>query len=382
MDPLDATHPAAAPLATATRIVRVEAIPVRLSYRRPGRFASGEITVADNVLVRIHSDSGHVGIAEAQPRPYTYGGTQESMVASIERDLAPRLHGIDPMRRELLASRADVPGADRVARGALDIAIWDLCGKELGVPVHRLLGGFADAVPVAHMVSFDTPEEMAADAVEAFERFGVLAFKVKVGRDPELDVAAVRAVREALPDAGLYVDANRGWSVEQALAATPGLLELGVIAIEEPIDVTDTEGRRRLAEAWPVPLVGDESCTSLPTVRAALHEGAVSQVCVKAARTGFSESRRIVGLCDGVGVPVVVGSQYEGAIGAFASIALAASSAATAGRPAEVTNFADLHDDLVVAPPDITGGHAVLPATPGLGALVDDERLTHHRIDR
>jgi L-alanine-DL-glutamate epimerase-like enolase superfamily enzyme len=232
------------------------------------------------------------------------------------------------------------------------------------------------------MVSFDTPDEMAADAVEAFERFGVLAFKVKVGRDPALDVAATAAIRAALPDAELYVDANRGWSVQQALDATPGLLDLGVIAIEEPIDVADAEGRRRLAQAWPVPLVGDESCTSIETVRAALDEGAVSQVCVKAARTGFSESRRIVGLCDGVGTPVVVGSQYEGAIGAFASLALAASSAATAGRPAEVTNFADLAEDLVLAPPRIAGGLAELPTVPGLGVEIDPERLTHHRIDR
>lgn len=382
MDPLDATPAAAAPTATATRIARVEAIPFRLDYRRPGRFASGEILVADNVLIRVHSDSGLVGVAEAQPRPYTYGGTQESMVASVVDDLAPRLVGVDPMRRELLADLVDVPGADRVARGALDIAIWDLCGKELGVPCHRLLGGFADRVPVAHMVSFDTPEEMAADAVEAFERFGVLAFKVKVGREPALDVAATAAIRAALPDADLYVDANRGWSVEQALEATPGLLELGVVAIEEPIDVADHDGRRRLAAHWPVPLVGDESCTSLETVRAALDEGAVSQVCVKAARTGFSESRRIVGLCDGVGTPVVVGSQYEGAIGAFASMALAASSAATAVRPAEVTNFGDLQDDLVVAAPRIERGLAELSPDPGLGVQVDEDRLTHHRIDR
>jgi L-alanine-DL-glutamate epimerase-like enolase superfamily enzyme len=382
MDPSDTTQIAPSPVAIATTIVRVEAIPFRLRYRRPAAFASGGITIADNVLVRVHSDSGQVGIAEAQPRPYTYGGTQESMVASITRDLAPRLLGIDPMRREWLAARTDIAGADRVARGALDIAIWDLCGKELGVPCHSLLGGFAETVPVAHMVSFDTPQEMAQDALEAFERFGVTAFKIKVGRDPSLDVAATAAVRAALPQAELYVDANRGWTLEQALQAMPALLDLGVVAVEEPIDLADAEGRRRLAAAWPIPLAGDESCTSLDAVRAALDDGAVSQVCVKAARTGFSESRAIVELCSGLGVPVVVGSQYEGAIGAFASIALAASSAATSALPAEVTNFADLAEDLVVAAPRIVGGFAELPSAAGLGAQLDDERLTHHRIDR
>ena len=142
-----------------------------------------------------------------------------------------------------------------------------------------------------------------------------------------------RAVRDALPDAELYVDANRGWTVEQALAAIPRLVDLGVRAIEEPIDVRDTEGRLRVAAASPVPLAGDESCTSLEAVAAARDEGAIGQVSVKAARTGFTESRRIAAFCTGSELAVVVGSQYEGALGAFASVALATALAATVRAP-------------------------------------------------
>ena len=363
-------------------ITRVEAIPFRLPYARPGRFASGRIDVADNVLVRLHTDAGVIGQAEAQPRPYTYGGTQESIVASIRDELGPRLIGAGALRTELLAARAARPHTDRVARAALDVAAWDLAGLLLGVPSHRLLGGYCDEVAVAHMVSFDTPAAMAADAVEAHGRFGVETFKVKVGRQPELDVAAVRAIREALPAASLYVDANRGWTEAQARAALPGLLELGVRAVEEPIAADDADGRRRLAADWPVPIIGDESCISLAHVAAALDEGAVATVSVKAARTGFTESRRILGLCEGARVPVLVGSQYEGAVGAFASLSLAAAFPATAAQPAELTNFADLEADLVAAPPHIRGGRAVVPATPGLGFAVDDERLDFHRVDR
>ena len=150
----------------------------------------------------------------------------------------------------------------------------------------------------------------------------------KVGRDPALDVAAVRAVREALPDASLYVDANRGWRYEDAVRAGDQLAEFGVRAIEEPISVDDRAGRLRLAERWAVPLAGDESCISLAHVDRALEEGAVGVVSVKTARTGFTESRRILGLCLARNVPVVVGSQYEGAIGVMATIAFAAAFAA------------------------------------------------------
>ena len=372
---------AAAAEALGAAIVAVEAIPVRLPMRRPGVFASGRIDVAENVLVRVRSESGLCGQAEAQARPYTYGGGQASIVAAVRDELGPRLIGSSALRTESLYELASVPGADRVARGALDVAVWDLAGLLLGQPTQRLLGGYATEVPVAHMVSLADPGVMAEEALEAHDRFGVTTFKVKVGREPELDVAAVAAVRDALPDAELYVDANRGWTVEQALVALPRLVELGVRAIEEPIDVHDTEGRLRIAAASPVPLAGDESCTSLEAVAAVRDEGAIGQVSVKAARTGFTESRRIAAFCTGSDLAVVVGSQYEGALGASASVALATALAATSARPAEVTNFADLESDLVAEGPRIAGGFASASRAPGLGVVVDEDAVRHHRVE-
>ena len=192
----------------------------------------------------------------------------------------------------------------------------------------------------------------------------------------------MRAIREALPDADLYVDANRGWSYDDAVRAGDALVELGVRAIEEPISIEDRAGRLRLAERWAVPLGGDESCISLAHVDRALEEGAVRVVSVKTARTGFTESRRILDLCLARNVPVVVGSQYEGAIGATATIAFAAAFAATAGQPAEITNFLDLgrrsRRRRAGDPRRPRDG----PAAPGLGVEVDEERLQRYRVDR
>ena len=368
--------------AGTVRIAAVEAIPFALPYRRAPKFASGSVDSADNVLVRVHTDAGLVGQAEAQPRPYTYGETQISIVNTVRGRLNDGLIGVDPLRTELVAERCGRVAGNQVARGAVDLAVWDLVGQILGCPCHRLLGGFADDVAAAHMVSLDEPAAMANEAVAMKERFGVKTFKVKVGRDPAVDVAAVRAVRDALPDADLYVDANRGWSYDDAARAGDELADLGVRAIEEPISIEDRAGRLRLAERWVVPLVGDESCISLAHVDRALEEGAVRMVSVKTARTGFTESRRILDLCLARKVPVVVGSQYEGAIGAIATIAFAAAFAVTAGQPAEITNFLDLADDLLVAPPEIRNGHAAAPAAPGLGVEIDEDRLARYRLDR
>jgi L-Ala-D/L-Glu epimerase len=364
------------------RITALEAIPFAVPYRRAPEFASGRVSRADNVLVRVHTDAGLVGEAEAQPRPYTYGETQASIVEAVGGPLDEALADIDPLRLELVAERCGRIAGNYVARGAVDLAVWDLVGQILGCPCHTLLGGFADDVAAAHMVSFAAPAAMADEALEVHDRLGVGTFKVKVGRNPELDVAAVRAIRDALPDADLYVDANRGWSYADAVRAGDALAELGVRAIEEPISVEDRAGRLRLADRWSVPLGGDESCISLAHVDRALDEGAVRVVSVKTARTGFTESRRILDLCLARNVPVVIGSQYEGAIGATATIAFAAAFAATAGQPAEITNFLDLDDDLVVTAPEIRGGRAAVPAAPGLGFEVDDERLQRYRLDR
>ena len=364
-----------------TRIVEVAAIPYALPYRRPARFASGAVERADNVLVRIHTDAGLVGHAEAQPRPYTYGETQASIVAAVRGWFAPRLLGMRPGAiEEARAAFAGLAG-NHCARGAVDVALWDLLGQLAGIPCSTLLGGYADRVAVAHMISFDTPDAMADDAAAVHAEHGVRAFKVKVGRDPELDIAAVAAIRDALPDAALYADANRGWTLAQAIEAGDALVALGVGAIEEPIAIEDLRGRALLAERWDVPLAGDESCLSLTDVRRAIAEGAVGQVSVKTARTGFSESRDVLGLCRAERMPVVVGSQYEGALGALASIAFGAAFAETASRPVEATNFHDLATDLLAELPRTVDGHVAVPSAPGLGYVIDDDALAAARLE-
>jgi L-alanine-DL-glutamate epimerase-like enolase superfamily enzyme len=363
------------------RITQVEAIPYSLPVARVARFASGSITRADLVLVRVCTDEGLVGRAEAQPRPYTYGETQASIVAAIRDWLSPALEGLDPLRIELAHERCAALEGNVVARGAVDLALWDLAGQILGRPCRELLGGYADDVAAAHMVSYGEPAAMAAEALEYRERFGIRTFKVKVGREVAVDVAACAAIRDAVPEAELYVDANRGWSVEQALRAGDELGELGILAIEEPIAIDDAAGRRRLAERWAVPLVGDESCISLAHTDRALNEGAVRMVSVKAARTGFTESRRIVALCEARNVGVIAGSQYEGAVGALATAALAPALAATARRAAEVMNYTDLADDVLAEPIEIRDGRIVPPDAPGLGIEIDEDKLAHYRVD-
>jgi L-Ala-D/L-Glu epimerase len=363
------------------RITHVEAIPYSLPYKRAARFASGTVERADDVLVRVHTDDGLVGQAEAQPRPYTYGETQASIVSTVLDWFSPALAGVDPLASELVAERISGRSGSNVARGAVELAVWDLAGKTLGVACHMLLGGFSREVSVAYMIGFDTPAVMADDAVAVNERHGINAFKLKVGRDPAIDIAACAAIRDALPTSELYVDANRGWRYQDALIAGDALIELGVSGIEEPLSLDDRVGRRRLAHRWSVPVIGDESCITLPDVVRELAGGTVGMVSIKTARTGFTMSRRILAHCVSSSVPVVLGSQYEGGAGTLATLAFAAAFSATAGRPAEVGNVLDLADDLLTEPLSIHQGRMEARDVPGVGIEIDEDKLAHYRVD-
>ena len=284
------------------KIDKVEAIPLAIPYRRPFGFASGRVTAADHVLVRITTDDGLVGHGEAPPRPYTYGETASSIVAAVRDLFGPVLVGADPFARERIRADLDRTVANNAAKGAVDVALWDLVGQACGQPVHVLLGHAADDVRAAHMIGLGTPAEMVADAVEVRDDHGVDAFKIKVGRELDVDMAAVRALRTELGDGvELYADANRGWDADTAIVASRRLADHGVSMLEEPNPAADVLGRRRIVAASPIPVVGDESTITLGGVARSLLDGDSEAISVKVARTGFTDSAKIVGLCEGLG---------------------------------------------------------------------------------
>jgi L-alanine-DL-glutamate epimerase-like enolase superfamily enzyme len=104
------------------KITKVEAIPFSIPYRKPLRFASGEVTEAEHVLIRVHTDDGLVGTAEAPPRPYTYGETQASILAIVRTVFAPQVVGLSPLEREQIRARLDRTVGNPTAKAAIDMA--------------------------------------------------------------------------------------------------------------------------------------------------------------------------------------------------------------------------------------------------------------------
>ncbi|MBF6382622.1 mandelate racemase/muconate lactonizing enzyme family protein [Nocardia farcinica] len=366
------------------KITSVEAIPFAIPYRKPLRFASGEVHTAEHVLVRVHTDDGVVGVAEAPPRPFTYGETQDSIVAVIRKLFAPQVVGLTLLQRETVAARLARTVGNPAAKAALDMAIWDALGRTLDVQVTELLGGYTDRLRVSHMLGFDDPAAMVAEAQRMRERHGITTFKVKVGRRPiGLDLAVVRALREGLgEEVELYVDGNRGWTASESARAMREMADLGLLFAEELCPADDVLGRRWLVSQLDVPFIADESVPTPADVTREVLAGSATAISIKIARTGFTGSQRVHHLAEGLGLEVVMGNQIDGQIGSLCTVAFGAAFPLTSRRAAELSNFLDMSDDLLTEPLDIRGGELTVRPGAGHGAEIDPDKLARYRQDR
>lgn len=368
---------------SSERIVAIRAIPYAIPYAKPLRFASGSILVADNVLIEVVTESGIVGIAEAPPRPYTYGETQESIVAVIDRIFTPQLIGLSIFDREKARARVERTVGNPTAKAAIDMAMWDAAGKLLDLPVHSMLGGYTDRLRVSHMLGFDDPAKVADEAQQLRDTLGITSFKIKVGRSPiNDDVAVCRAVRAAMgEDAEIYLDGNRGWTAQESADALRRLQDVGLSRVEELNPADDVLSRRWLVERAQVPFVADESAPTPADVTREVLAGAANAISIKTARTGFSDSLRVSHLAEGLGIQAVIGNQIDAHVGTMCSLVFGASQASTSRYAAELSNYLDMSDDLLAEPLVIANGEMVVPDRIGIGVAIDPLKLARYRTD-
>lgn len=365
------------------KITHMEAIPYSIPYRKPLCFASGQITTAEHVLVRVHTDDGIVGTAEAPPRPFTYGETQASIRAVIDGIFAPLIIGLSPLEREGIHQRLNRTVGNPTAKAAIDMAVWDVIGQSLGVSVTELLGGFSDRMRVAHMIGFAPAEEMVAEAGRIRDAYGITAFKVKVGRQPiQMDIDVCRALRTAMgDDVELYIDGNRGWTPADSARALRAMDDLDLLFAEELCPADDVLGRRWLVQRSQIPIFADESAARPGEVTRELLGGSANGISLKTARTGFTYSQRVLAQCQGLGADVVLGNQIDGQLGSLCSVAFGAAFELTTRRAGELSNFLDMSDDLLAEPLQIEDGTLRVREGPGLGIEIDEDKLARYRQD-
>ena len=221
---------------------------------------------ASGLLVEIHTDEGLVGVGEAP------GPTLPTIQTIIDAELTQFLVGQDPLRVEWLVHRMEEFTRNWSRMGAyaiagIEMALLDLKGKALGVPVAELLGGFCrDRVPVVGYLFIDSPEANAQKA-GAFVDAGYTELKLKVGRDFEQDHDTLAAIRDRVgPEVKIRIDANMIWSVPAAIRWIRGLEVFDLQYVEQPVPDFDVQGLAQVRRSVAVPIAADEACTDLRSV--------------------------------------------------------------------------------------------------------------------
>ena len=239
---------------------------VELPLEVPFTIARGTTTTAENVVVELEHD-GEVGYGAAAPAAH-YGETAATVEALLPELLEVVESVGDPRaRREVHERMRSVARGNPAARAAVDLALWDLAGKLLGQPVHRLLGLSADAeTPVTSyslgIAETATMRRRAREAVGA----GYPVLKLKLGTDRDRRI--LEAVRAVAPDVRIRVDANEAWTPKEAVRKCETLAEYGVEFVEQPVPAENPEGLRYVHERSPLPIAADESCLTAADVPA------------------------------------------------------------------------------------------------------------------
>lgn len=331
--------------------------PLTLELRHAFGIAGSTRNSTPAMLVELEHD-GIVGCGEAAMPPYL-GETQRTAAEFFERARPLLAATSDPRERERILPAIDAlaPG-NAAAKAALDIALHDWAGRQLGAPLHRIWGLDPQRAPVTSFtIGIDTPEIVQAKTREAAP-YRVL--KVKLGRSADEDRAIVRAIR-AVTDKPLSIDANQGWrSRDAALAMIEWLHPQGVLFVEQPMPKEQLDDTAWLRERSPLPLIADENVQRLADVRRCA--GAFHGINIKLMKcTGLREAQAMIVLARALELKVMLGCMTE------TSCAISA-----AAQLSPLVDWADLDGAVLIRNDPFDGaaivdGRIVLPDRPGIG---------------
>ena len=364
------------------KIQQIEAIPLRIPFTVGGRSDAGawggkDLKTVDSLLLKVSTDAGLVGWGES------FGFAAVPLVkAAIDTAIAPQCIGRDPALIETLMQELQRnlhvfgrSGAILYGLSALDIALWDIAGKAVGLPVHRLLGGSAATqLPCyASLIRYTDPELVAENAARAL---GLGYRRLKLH---EIDPACVRAAREAAgDDIEITLDVNCPWSVREALDMARHLRPFGLSWLEEPVWPPENyEGLARLRRESGIPIAAGENASTLTDFAHLLQAQAVDFVQPSPAKMGgISELRKVFALASAHNTTVMVHAFYDGPgllAGVHASAALGGPQALVEWRFFDLE--AQLYGDAVLP----KNGFMRLPQGPGLGVEPSAEVIRDYR---
>ncbi|QDT33684.1 mandelate racemase/muconate lactonizing enzyme family protein [Thalassoglobus polymorphus] len=368
------------------KITAIKTFPVRIPLKPEFRMVSalGKHDVSLYPIIRIETDSDVDGVGEATVIPRWSGETVWSAQAIIDEVFAPLLIGRDPY---------DIEGIDLVmdqaaqgnwfAKSAIEMACWDIQGKDQGKPVYSLLGGPVRSPKIRcrfSMGAYD-PERARRRAKELID-LGFTTIKVKVGTVLEEDIERVRIVRETIgPDYDIVIDANCGFDVATAIEAANALKDCNVALFEQPTPRDDYHGLAEVRNSIAAEVMADDICFDASHAMQCIRHQACDVISVYPGKNGgLRKSLEIVKLAAEHGVACSIGSNLELDIAsaAMCHLVLAHENMNVEKYPGDIMGPIYHSARIVKEPLEIEGPFITLSDRPGLGVDVDWGTVEEH----
>ena len=309
---------------TAPVITQVEFWPVDIPITDPFVVATGSRVVAENVFVRVTLTDGTQGYGEAAPFPEVGGEDRASCLATLKR-LAPALIGHAPKEYRTLAKQmAESAPYQPAARCGLESAVVDAHCRDANIPMWQFWGGAnlrpreTDiTIPIA---SLDKTLELA----RGWHERGFRLFKMKVGKNVELDIRRLEAVHRALPGISFIGDGNQGFTTDECLAFVNGVRAFGgtLVLLEQPVVREDLAGMAAIRRDTGIPVAADESVRSIADARRVVAHQAADHINIKIMKTGVVEAVEIATFTLKAGLKLMIGGMVETRIAMGSSFSL------------------------------------------------------------
>ncbi len=355
--------------------VRVYAVPLETVARYT--MSSSSVSTPVSTIVSVHDSSGAIGFGEVCMASPHYQSAHNAGIRAALELLAPAILGSVASHHErMYAAMNHALDGNAEARAVLDIACWDLHGKLTNSAVVDLLGGARmEDVSTYHVIGIDTADA-AAQAATELQDDGHVQLQLKAGGRPvDADIDSIRAVAAVRrPGVALAVDANRGWTVSEALTVSKACADLQ-LSLEQPC-ATEAELQRVRADGSH-PIIVDENATDLPTIARMITTGLASGFGLKISRLGgLTPMRAVRDLCMATRTPMSSDDAWGGDIIAAAGVALGATLEPQLSRGAWIAHpYHGMHYDDANGP-RLDGGHVTLPSgAPGLGLVLEPDQF-------
>lgn len=342
----------------------------------PFTIATGTMHYAQNLLIRVHTNEGITGTGECSAFPMIVGETQATCF-EMAKEFATIWKQKNPLDITTRMQELDLFTArNYTAKSAFDLALHDIAAQHAGKPLYAFLGGTRKTIISDLTIGIDSPEAMAKQAL-AFVENGVDTIKVKLGKKAADDIERIKAIRNAIGyTTAIRIDANQGWTYEDAVSALTALGTYQIEFCEQPMRTYNDELLPALCKISPIPIMADESVYTHQDAERIIRNNACHFINIKFAKSGgIAEATRINEVAEKNNIPCMMGGMLESRLALTAKVHFAMS------RKNIV--FYDLDTcllghkvDPVTEGVQYKGLELILSDQPGIGASVDPEFLS------